>query len=425
MTEQNLATPASRRQFIKSAAYLAAAPLFLSSATLGRSQPGPNSRVNIGLIGNGLIMRGHREYFLARPHTPVLAVCDVHRQRLEFALAECRKVNPDCAAYHDYHELLARPDIDAVLIGTPDQWHAAMAIDAMRAGKDVYVEKPMTLTIDEGKALLAAEKRYGRVLQVGSQQRSDSAFRKAAEIVRNGWIGEIKEIYCGLGKFPPPLAFPQEPVPEGFDYDRWLGPTPWVPYNGKRIESVYSGGWRCYWEYGSRKNGDWGAHHYDIAQWALGRDHTGPTRFVPPDHDQPYQYYEYADGIRVIRDWGDRKGHMMRFVGSEGEVMVSRAGLIQSTPVALVGKPVGPNDQRLYRSDDHRGDWIQAIQTRKQPICPALVGHRTATICQLAGITERLGRPIRWDPKTEQILDDPQAARMQDRPRRAGYPLPA
>lgn len=418
----------SRRKFAKTAAAavasLAFAPRFLSAATLGRGQPGPNSRINIGLIGNGLIMGGHRDYFLARPGiTQVVAVCDLYPDRLANALAHAKTVNNACVAYERYEELLARPDIDAVAIGTPDHWHAAIAIDAMRAGKDVYVEKPMTLTIEEGKAMVAAEQRYQRILQVGSQQRSEWAFRKAAEIVRNGWIGEITEVYCGLGTFAPPIAYPEEPIPDGFDYDRWLGPTPWVPYNAERIKSNYGGGWRRYWEYGSRKNGDWGAHHYDITQWALGMDHSGPTKFFPIDYDQPYQYFTYANGVKVIRDWGDRKSHMMRFVGTEGEVLVSRDGRIETTPAHLAGQPLGPNDTRLHNSSDHRGNWLESVFTRKSPICPATVGHRTATICHLAGISERLNRPIEWDPRAEHIVGDPEAARWQDRPRRDGYAL--
>jgi len=205
--------------------------MVVSAATLGRGQAGPNSRINIALIGNGKIMGGHREYYRSRPHTVVTAVCDVHRGRLESALEECRQENPDCAAYLDYEDVMARSDIDAVVIGTPDHWHAALSIAAMRAGKDVYVEKPMTLTIEEGKAMVAAEERYGRILQVGSQQRSDSAFRKAAEIVRNGWIGKVKEVYCRLGNFPPATVLTEQPIPEGFNYDKWLGPAPWEPYN--------------------------------------------------------------------------------------------------------------------------------------------------------------------------------------------------
>ncbi|EDY82226.1 Oxidoreductase family, NAD-binding Rossmann fold protein [Verrucomicrobiia bacterium DG1235] len=419
----------SRRTFLKKGAIAAAstfaAPMFLSAATLGRGQPGPNSRINIGLIGNGLIMGGHREYYRARNHTVVTAVCDVYQDRMESALAECRQENDACQGYLDYEEILERSDIDAVVIGTPDHWHAALSIAAMKAGKDVYVEKPMTLTIEEGKAMVAAEKRYGRILQVGSQQRSESAFRKAAEIVRNGWIGRVKEVYCGLGAFDPPSDYPQQPVPEGFNYDKWLGPAPWEPYNEQRVMSSYSGGWRNFWEYGSRKNGDWGAHHYDITQWALNRDNSGPVFFAPVDYDQPYQYFEYDDGVRVIRDWGERKGHMIRFVGEEGEVMVSRDNRLDTLPVSYAGKPLAPSDKRLYKSTDHRANWVESIYTRKAPICPATVGHRTATVCQLAGIAERLNRPIKWDPVKQQILDDSRAALWQDRPRRAGYELPA
>lgn len=423
-----MSTTPNRRTFLKKGAVALAstfaAPMVLKAATLGRGQPGPSSRINIGLIGNGLIMGGHRDYFRARENTVVAAVCDLYQDRMQSALEACRQENKDCQGYEHYEEVLERSDIDAVVIGTPDHWHAAIAVAAMKAGKDVYVEKPMTLTIEEGKAVVVAEKRYGRILQVGSQQRSESAFRKAAEIVRNGWIGNVKEVYCSLGSFNAPTDYPEEEIPEGFNYEKWLGPTPWEPYNSERVKSSYSGGWRNFWEYGSRKNGDWGAHHYDITQWALNRDNSGPTLFVPKDVDQPYQYFEYDDGVRVIRDWGDLKGHMIRFVGEEGEVMVSRDNRLDTLPVSLAGRPLEPNDLRLYKSSDHRENWVESIYTRKPSICPATIGQRTGAVCQLAGITERLGRPIKWDPVSQQIIDDPLAARWQDRPRRNGYALP-
>ncbi|MCC5023254.1 MAG: hypothetical protein J6386_10910 [Candidatus Synoicihabitans palmerolidicus] len=188
----------------------------------------------------------------------------------------------------------------------------------------------------------------------------------------------------------------------------------------------YGGGWRSYWEYGSRKNGDWGAHHYDIAQWALGRDDSGPTLFVPQGFEnEEYQYHQYADGVKVIRDHPIENNHMIRFVGTEGDIWVSREGRLDTSRPELAKRPLGPSDVRLYESSNHQQNWLACMRSRRTPICPASIGHRTATICQLAGIAERLRRPIRWDPVTEHIMGDSGASRWEDRPRRAGYPLPA
>jgi predicted dehydrogenase len=325
-----------------------------------------------------------------------------------------------------YEDIANDPSIDAVIISTPDHWHAAIAIEMMRAGKDVYVEKPMTLTIGEGKAMVEAQRRYGSVVQVGSQQRSNRAFRKAAEMIRNGWVGEVKEVYVKLGSFDQPTWGPPEAVPAGFNYDKWLGPAPYDPYTSERVESTYSGGWRCYWEYGSRKNGDWGAHHFDIIQWALGRDESGPSLFVPKGYEgEPYQYHQYSDGIKIVRDHPDRDDYMIRFICSEGEVFVSRDNKIKTTPPELATRPLGPSDIRLYESANHLDNWVDCIHTRQIPICHTGIGHRTGTICQLAGIAERLGHPIKWNPEEEQIVDDPGARRWEDRVRRAGYALPA
>ncbi len=420
----------NRRQFLRRGGIFAgttlAAPLILRSETLGNADsPAANSRIGIGLIGNGLIMGGHRDFYCSSSRTEVLAVCDVDQTRLESARQRVENATGNApATYSHFEELFDHPGIDAVVIGTPDHWHAAIAIAAMRAGKDVYVEKPMTLTIEESKAVVAAQQRYGRVLQVGSQQRSDWMFRKAAEMVRNGWIGEIKEIRTGLGDFPRPFLKEPQPVPEGFDYDRWLGPTPLKPYFEERPKGDYGGGWRCFWEYGSRKNGDWGAHHFDIIQWALGMDDSGPTLFVPQGYEgEPYQYHQYANGIKVIRDHPERRNHMIRFIGEKGDVMVSR-GALESDPLNLSRKPLSPNDIKLYSSNNHRENWLDCIQSRGTPICSASVGHRSATICLMAGIAERLERPIDWDPKAQTIPGDPVAKAMMDRPRRPGYALP-
>jgi len=417
----------TRRTALKQSFFGAAAisaPMIVPSSVLGSggANTSPNSRINVGLIGNGNIMKGHRAYHAGADHVQVAGLCDVKTWMLEEANANVESIQGErVPTYEFYEDLLARDDLDAVVIGTPDHWHAKIAIDAFKAGKDVYVEKPMTLTIEEGKVMQETGARYGRVLQVGSQQRSDWAFRKAAELVRNGYIGKVHAIAVRLGSFPPPTQYPETPIPEGLNYDRWLGPAPWEPYNIDRIKGDYGGGWRRFWDYGSRKNGDWGAHHYDIIQWALGKDESGPTHFVPKGYQgEPYQYYMYADGTKIIRGY-EGLGHMIRFIGEEGEVLVSRGGRIDTDPASLRNHVFSISDQRLYVSNDHRLDWLNAIRSRSQPICHVGVGHRTATICHLAGICERLGRPIDWNPETEHIVGDDRAAMWKTRPRRAPY----
>jgi predicted dehydrogenase len=420
----------SRREFLRQGAtvgaFLLAAPQFVRAQVLGRGAPGANSRINLAFIGHGRQM-GALVDVAGSPGVQPLYVCDVKATALSAAKADmARRGFPDVIATPNYEDIANDPAVDGVLIVTPDHWHAAIAIAMMRAGKDVYIEKPMTLTIGEGKAMVEAERRYGSIVQVGSQQRSESAFRKAAEMVRSGWIGEVKEVHARLGTFPPPTLGPEEPVPAGFNYDKWLGPAPYEPYTANRVLGDYGGGWRCYWEYGSRKNGDWGAHHFDIAQWALGRDDSGPTLFVPQGYEgEPYQYHQYADGVKVIRDFPIERDHMMRFVGTEGDVWVSRDGRLDTSRPELARRPLGPGDVRLYESNNHQQNWLECMRSRRKPICPATIGHRTGTICQLAGIAERLNRPIRWDPVNEHIVDDPGARRWEDRPRRAGYELPA
>jgi predicted dehydrogenase len=418
-----------RRSFLKKGAALcvtaSVAPMILRAETLGlNGRVGPNSRINLAYVGIGMQIGAHFG-IASRQDVQPLWVCDVKPEARAYGLAEMKKRGGECKATPYHEDIVNDPSVDAVVVCTPDHWHAAISIAAMRAGQDVYVEKPMTLTIEEGKAMVTACERYGRILQVGSMQRSNSAFRKAAELVRNGYIGEVKEVLVGLGGFPQPELRAEEPIPEGFDYDRWLGPAPYEPYSFNRVEGNYGGGWRCYWEYGSRKNGDWGAHHYDIVQWALGRDDSGPVAFYPKGHEgTKYHSYEYGDGVKVIRDHGDRKGHAIRFVGTEGEVMVDRGGRIATTPSDLSGRPLKPSDVHLYVSRNQKENWLECIKSRATPICDVNIGHRTATICQLAGIAERLKRPIKWDPAAEQIVGDEYARRWQDRPRRAGYELP-
>ena len=422
----------NRRDFLKGAAAAGAAlalPTIVPSTVFGQNTP--SNRITVGLIGMGLMMGSHHNIVLGREDAQVLAVCDVDRGKRERAKAHTenryggKKAGggyKGCDAYNDYERVMERKDIDAVVVATPDHWHAMISIAAMKSGKDVYVQKPMTLTIREGRLMSDAAKQYRAILQVGSQQRSERAFRKACEIVRNGWIGKVHAVYTQLGEFPPAQTLPEEPIPAGFDYDRWLGPTPWYPYNKKRVEGNYGGGWRCFWEYGSRKNGDWGAHHFDIIQWALGMDNSGPVEFLPKGYNgAEYQSHVYADGTKVWKNHPVKDGQMIQFIGDKGEVLVSRGDRLDTTPAELKNRPLAPGDIHLYDSRNHEGNWIDCIKTRKPPICPAEIGHRTATVCHLNGIAERLNRPIRWDPAKEEIIGDPAASRWLDRPRRTPY----
>ena len=417
----------SRRSFIKAGLATAAGTIFFPY--IARSNPiGANNRVRMALIGCGLMMGAHHGWAQSHSMIDLVAVCDVKKNQREAALARLKQKNPDAVGYVDYGDIMARSDIDAVIIATPDHWHAAISIDAMRAGKDVFVEKPMALTLDESAAMVAAENRYGRILQVGSMQRSDPAMRQAVDIVRNGWIGEITEIHIDLkGEFAPVSLLPEEPIPADIDYDRWLGPAPWRPYNRTRVLGNFGGGWRIFWDYGSRKNGDWGAHHFDIVQWALDMDGNGPVLFVPKGFEgEPYQYHQYANGLKVtasLKGGGPANGAMIRFVGKNGEVKSSRYST-ETTPASLVSRIPSSSEFRAYRSNDHRQNWLDSIISRRPPICPATVGARSFDVCGLAGIAERLNRPIRWNPEKREIIGDPEASRFANYTRRAGYPLP-
>jgi len=421
--------PLSRRAFLKTATVASAA---LAFPRIVRSQSGelPSNRLNLALVGNGLIAGSHYGALIGRDDARIVAVCDVNlpkaramRDRIEHHYgADSATGRSRGVEVFQYHEpLLARPDIDAVFVCVPDHWHAALAAAAMIAGKDVYCEKPLTLTVREGRILVETARRHGRILQTGTQQRSNAAFRKAAEIVHNRLIGDITRIRTRLGEFPPAPALAAQPIPAEFDYDRWLGPTPWRPYHERRVLGDYAGGWRCFFEYGGRKNGDWGAHHFDIIQWALGMDNSGPVEFIPKGHDgTPYQTHVYADGIRVERVGDDLKS-MIEFTGTRGTVWVSRDDYLETDPPELATRPLRAGETHLYVSDNHHTDFFNAIRTRQRPIADVEIGHRSATVGHLNNIAEKLARPIRWDPLKEEIIDDAVASTLLDRPRRSPF----
>lgn len=421
----------SRRAFLKHTALASAAALALPRLVRGQpASTAANSRLNLALIGNGLICGSHFGALIGRDDCQIVAVCDVNlpkaramRDRAEKRYGE----NTPGGSFHGvdvyqkYEEVLARPDIDAVFVTVPDHWHAAIANAAMIAGKDVYCEKPLTLTVPEGRVLVNTARRHGRILQTGTQQRSNASFRKACEIVRNGLIGDLKYIRTKLGEFPPAVPLPEQPLPPEFDYDRWLGPTPWRPYNEKRVKGDYGGGWRCFTEYGGRKNGDWGAHHFDIIQWALGMDDSGPVQFIPKGFEgTPFQTHVYANGVRVERVGDDLKA-MIEFTGTKGTVWVSRDDYLETDPPELATRALRAEDVHLYTSADHHSDFFNCIRTRQRPIADVEIGHRSATVGHLNNIAETVQRPVRWDPVKEEIVGDAVASGLLDRSRRAPY----
>jgi len=418
----------TRRDFLKTAAALAV-PYVIPARALGRAfRPAPSERITLGLIGVGNMGSGHLETLLGFPEAQILAVCDVDARKRQHAVQRVEEHYATqtadakyrgCDAYNEFEPLLARPDIDAVVIAVPDHWHAIIAIAACRAGKDVYCEKPLSLTIREAQEMVAAARRYGTVFQTGSQQRSSREFRYACELIRNGRIGKLERIHVGIGLPSEDKELPEEPVPPGFDWDRWLGPAPWKPYNADRCSGDYSGGWRLIRDYSGGMTTDWGAHHFDIVQWALGMDGSGPVEIIPPGcRGYDTLTFIYESGVPMYR--GGANGIL--FVGTDGEIEVNR-GHLRSRPAHIIKEPIGPGEIHLYESPGHHQDWLNCIRTRARPICDVAIGASTAIVCHLGNIASWLGRPIRWDPVSQQIVADEAASRWLDRPKRAQWRL--
>ena len=428
-----------RRAFLKrtmaATAGAVAFPCIIPSSALGKAGAvAPSNRVVMASIGLGGQGTGNMRGFLGRREVQFVAVCDVdrgHRLNAKKTINE-RYKNQDCADYNDFRELLERTDLDAVSIATPDHWHSIPAIAAARAGLDIYAEKPLSLTIVEGRAMCDAVQKHGVVWQTGSWQRSQEHFRRACEIVRNGWIGKVHTVKVGLPTGPRCDLQPEMPVPDGFDYDFWLGPAPWAPYTEKRCH----GNFRWFLDYSGGQLTDWAAHHCDIANWGMGTEYTGPVE-VSGKGDYPkdglyntavdYRFEcQYApgaspvasDGFVMNVSNGNRGG--ATWEGEDGWVWVDRGG-IDAEPKALLNWRAGPNDLCLYESRDHTGNFLECRRTRGVTITPIEVAHRAISIAHLGNIAMRLERKIKWDPKREEILDDLEASRMLMRTMRGGW----
>lgn len=428
----------NRREFLLASSATLAAGLFASPLVARTAPQLKNDRLRVGAIG--LKYQGSVIAEKILPYGDLVALCDVDRQILEKTQ---EKFGGHAELYENYLDLLARKDIDVVTIGTPDHWHTKMLIDACRAGKDVYCEKPLTLTIDEGKYIRRVVQETKRVVQVGSWQRSDHRFRLACEMVRSGRIGTLKKVTVVLGKNVAGGPFAKAAVPEHFNWNLWQGQTPDVPYIPERSHYTF----RWWHEYSGGQMTDWGAHHVDIALWGIGRDRSGPTEIsgtarypdIADGYNVPIDFnvrYVFEDGLVVeVADHG-RNGVM--FEGETGRIFVNRENLAGKPVDQLETNPLPREVYKLYDNDNlerpprsgkldaivnHMGNFYDCLLSRKTPISDVETQHRSVTACHLANIAQKLGRKLRWDPEREQFLDDPEANRFLIRPQRAGFEI--
>ncbi|MCL4177528.1 MAG: Gfo/Idh/MocA family oxidoreductase [Verrucomicrobia bacterium] len=421
--------PSNRRSFLKRTGLAVAPMLIPSSVWMARGASGPNNRITFGYIGAGKQAHHLLNSFLPHTDVQVVAVCDVDTTRREHyrkLVEDFYRTKQDrdfrgCDALADFRQLNARKDIDAVVISTPDHWHAAQVIDAANAGKDIYCEKPLSLTIAEARAMVEAVRRNERVLQTGSMQRSDNAFYKGCTLVRNGVIGEVKQVYVSIGGPSKWCDLPGEPMEPGLDWNQWLGPAPVRPYNSvlsPRGVHDHFPNWRSYREYSGGGMTDWGAHHFDIAQWGLGMDESGPVEIIPPGVQGVDQLtYRYANGVVMVR--GGLQGYKFGvvFVGDKGKICVDR-GRFQPEPESLGQTDPSKLPVQLYRSTNHYRDFVQCIRSRQRPICDVEVGARSVTVCHLGNLAYWHQRALKWDPKAERFLGDAEANNWLDNAKR-------
>ncbi len=422
----------SRRRFLQTSTGVTAAAVaapFLLPARVWAAPP--SKRITVGFIGMGIMARGHLGGLLGMADAQVLAVCDVHQGRRDDAVARVHKAYAKeqesgaykgCLAFGDFRELLARKDIDAVVIATPDHWHAIPAILAARAKKDVYCEKPLSLTIAESRAMVTAARENNIVFQTGSQQRTEfkGYFRQAVEYVRSGRIGKVKTVRVGVGGPAKPCDLPAEPVPAGVDWEFWNGPSPARPFNSILCPvgiHTHFPAWRSYKEYACGGLADMGAHHFDIAQWGLGMDGSGPVEIIPPASGDTGLKYVYANGIEMFH--GGPSG--TTFEGELGTIYVDRKG-IQSTPDTILKTPLGEKDFHLpVIAASHKQNWLDCIKSRQRPVADVEIGARTAQVCQLGNIGYWLRRPLKWNPEKEEFIGDAEANKLRSRENRGPW----
>ncbi len=456
----------TRRQFLNRAGQFSAAAtlpwIIPASVTSGQTGTPPSERLTMGLIGHGAMGSGHLRRLAGDREVQVLAVCDVDRVRCEeakriveetYAARDPGGKYKGCTAYNDYRELLARPDIDAVVIATPDHWHSLQAIHAAEAGKDVYCEKPISLTVHEGRRLVQTVRRYGRIFQTGTQYRSISTIRKVCEFVRGGRLGKVKSVFALWGKIgrhfgvdsytPLPFALPAEPVPDGLDWDLWVGPAPWQPYNNALHRNPSPGvvPWAFHEDFGAAAVTWYHSHAADVIQYALGVENSGPVEFIHPGSGTyPTLTCRYANGtlLHLVDNWEMVKNVYQavpaeaRLAGNFGGVFVGERGWVTSmttggpieggpeeifTEMKLTTREVNPGD------NNHHANWFECIRTRRPTSCGAEIGHRGASLGHLTILAFKLQRSLKWDPVAEEFPRDDAANRLLGRSMRSPWHL--
>ena len=444
-----------RRDFIKSTAAAMAAPMIVPSSVFGASAP--SNTINVGQIGCGRIARDHDlPETMKYDSAQVVAVSDVDSKRMQdgkqfvesWYARHKNKAIDNVKMYGDYKELIADKDIDAVIISTPDHWHGQPAMEAALAGKDIYLQKPASLTIEEGRAMSNVVHQTGRILQIGSQQRSMPQFRIACELVRNGRIGQVHTIQIGLPGDPSGPEEPEMPIPPNLNYDMWLGSTPYVYYTEKRVHprADYSRpGWLRCEQFGAGMITGWGAHHLDTANWGMGTEYTGPieveaTAEFPESglwdvHGPFFVEAKFANG--AIMQISGEFPNGVRFEGDDGWIFVTRGNYsvtasdpdqksantkaLDARDPKILESEIGPDEIHLHVSKEQHGDWLNSIKTRKPPVAPVEVGHRACTNCLISHIAMKLPRKLYWDPQAERFVNDDEANAMLSRPQRYPY----
>jgi len=404
----------SRRKFLAGAAAFSGIMILPRYVLGGKGFLAPSDRITLGYIGCGRQAITLNSRF-ANTDSQVVSVCDVYKNKATIFARNADKFYSqkygtsgytNCTTHSNFMDLLERKDIDAVVIATPDHWHAAIAVRAAAEGKDIYSEKPLSLTVAEGRAMVKAVRKHGRIFQTGSMQRSSKEFRQCVELIRNGYIGELKHVKVSIGGPPVPYNLPKEEVPADLDWNMWLGPNEYVHYNhllNPVIGDPVWGKWRDYKGLGGGDMTDWGAHMFDIAQWAMDMDNSGPIEvFVPGTGEYTNLTYKYANGTLMTHEDFGRK-HALQFIGSEGIIEVQRGKL--TVPPNLTDQVIGGNDKRVYYSDNHYSDFLTAIKSRKTPIVDVETGHRSATVCNIGNIAFELNKSLKWNPSKERFTD--------------------